>query len=153
VNSRISALIGQRARDNPGWGYRRIPVDCSVTLRRLYVPFLIEVGTRYVHVLGVTAHLDGTWTAQQAWNLLMDLGERRLVSGSWSGTVRGISPGHSTRYCPGAGIGVVKIPPRSPRANAFAERWVGTVRSEATDRMLIAGPRNLRAVLHDDAAH
>ena len=53
----------------------------------------------------------------------------------------------------GAGIGVVKIPPRSPRVNASAERWVGTVRSEVTDRMLIAGPRHLRAVLDDYAAH
>jgi putative transposase len=53
----------------------------------------------------------------------------------------------------GAGIEVVKIPPRSPKANAYAERWVRTVRSEVTDRMLIAGPRHLRKVLDEYAAH
>jgi putative transposase len=52
-----------------------------------------------------------------------------------------------------AGIEVVKIPPRSPRSNAFSGRWVRTVRAEVTDRMLIAGPRHLRAVLDEYAAH
>jgi putative transposase len=112
-----------------------------------------EAGTRHVHVLGVTAHPDGAWTVQQARNLLMDLGSAPAGSGSWSATGRGSSRRRSTRCCPVAGIEVVKIPPRSPSANAYAERWVRTARAEVTDRMLIAGPRHLRAVLDDYARH
>jgi transposase len=141
VDPFVAELVEKMARDNPGWGYQRIKgelrglghrigastirrilkrlgvppapvrrdhtawrrflrtqastmlacdffhVDCALTLKRFYVFFIIEVGSRYVHILGITANPDGPWTVQQARNLLMDC----------------------------------KIPPRSPRANAFAE--------------------------------
>ena len=128
-------------------------VDCAVTLRRLYVLFALEVGDRYLHILGVTAHPDGPWTTQQARNLAH--GPRRpgrpvSVPGPRPGrAVRGV-----VRRGPGRrGIEVVKIPPRCPRANCFAERFVLTVRTEVTDRILIFGEQHLRRVLAAYAAH
>jgi transposase InsO family protein len=204
LDARIAVLIEQMAKDNPGWGYKRIQgellglgirvgastvrrilkrlrippaplrsrttwrqflrtqastmlacdffhVDCAVTLRRACVFFVIEVGTRHVHVLGVTAHPDGAWTVQQARNPLMDLGEH---ANRFRVLIRDRAGQFTEAFdavLAAAGIEAVKIPPHSPRTNAYSERWVRTARSECTDRMLIAGPRHLRTVLDEYA--
>ena len=95
-------------------------VDCAVTLRRVYVFFVIELGSRHVHVLGVTAHPDGAWTVQQARNLLLDLGERAARFRFLIRDRAGQFTDAFDAVLAGAGIEVVKIPPHSPRAKEAA---------------------------------
>jgi putative transposase len=108
-------------------------VDCAVTLKRIYVFFVIEVGGRYTHVLGITTNPDGPWTTQQAGNLVGDLGDRAqnfwfLVRDRASQFTRSFDA-----VLADAGIEVVKIPPRCPPANCLAERFVLTIRTEQPD--------------------
>ncbi len=128
-------------------------VDCAVTLQRLYCLLVMEAGSRYVHILGVTANPDGPWTAQQVRNLLMDLGDRAAGFRFLIHDRAGQFTAASGAILAGAGIEAVKIPPRSPRANAYAERFVLTARTELTDRMLVFGERHLRTVLAQYEVH
>src|SRR5215218_9457677 len=125
----------------------------TVFLQRLYVLFVIEVASRRVHVLGVTPHPVGDWVAQQARNLLMALNDG---AGRFRFLVRDRDMKFTSAFDAvfvAEAIQVLTTPVRAPRANAYAERWVGTVRREVLDRMLILGCRQLRWVLAKYADH
>ncbi len=207
VDETVMALVERMARENTGWGYRRIQgellklghrtsastvrrvlkrlrippsptrdsdtswrrflraqaetmlacdffhVDCVVTLKRVYVFFVMEVGTRYVHILGTTTNPDGPWTTQQARNFLMELDDRANEFRFLIRDRAGQFTASFDSVLTDAGIDVVKIPPRCPRANCYAERFVGTVRRELTDRLLIINERHLKSVLNRYVYH
>jgi hypothetical protein len=125
----------------------------TVLLRRLSVLSVIELATRRVRVLGMTATPTGAWVAQQGRNLLMDLADH---IGQFKFLVRDRDAKFTDAVdaiFASEGIRILRTPVRAPRANAVAERWVGTVRRELLDRMLIVGRRHLETVLADYVAH
>ena len=109
----------------------------TVLLRRLYVLFFIELDTRRVYVTGVTAHPTGAWVIQQARNLSYELTQRArpvefLIRDRDSKFTAGFDEVFRSE-----GIRIIRTPIRAPRANAFAERFVGTIRRECLDRILV----------------
>jgi len=125
----------------------------TVLLRRLYVLFFIELDTRRVYVTGVTSHPTGTWVTQQARNLSYEFAQRARP-------VKFLIRDRDAKFTAefdevftSDGIRMIRTPTRAPRPNAFAERFVGTVRRECLDRMLIFGRRHLEAVVHEYVEH
>jgi putative transposase len=117
------------------------------------VLFILEVDRRRVHLAGVTAHPTGAWVAQAARNLLMDIGEHAT---RFRFLIRDRDAKFTTAFdtvFTAADVKVVKIPPRAPRANAFAERWVRTVRTECLDWILVWNRRHLEHVLRQYLRH
>jgi putative transposase len=115
--------------------------------------FFIELATRRVHLAGITTNPDGRWVAQQARNLFMQFDDdgvrpRLLVRERDSKFTRDFDEVFRSE-----GIGVIKAPVRAPKARAHAERWVGSVRRECPDLLLIVGRRHLGHVLATYTSH
>jgi putative transposase len=199
TNAGVRALIVRLARENPGWGYRRIQgelaglgvriaastvwsilqqagieppprrsaetwhqflraqasgiIACdfftvdTVLLRRLYALVFIELATRQVYLAGITANPTGEWATQQARNIVETFVDR-------AEPIRFLIHDRDSKFTAAfdevfrsEGIRTIRTPVRAPRANAFIERWVGTVRRECLDRLLIVNRRHLERVL------
>src|SRR6266699_6782768 len=125
----------------------------TVFLQRVYVLFVIELASRRVHLAGVTAHPTGWWVAQQARNLVAVLGDQATA---FKFLIRDRDAKFSRAFDDvwrSTGAEVILTPVQAPNANAVAERWVGTVRRECLDQLLIVGCQQLARVLRTYIEH
>ena len=125
----------------------------TVAFKTLYVLFFIEIGSRRVHVTGATTNPDGTFVTQQARNLAFDPDDARapvrfLLRDRDQKFSRSFDEVFKTE-----GAKVILTPVRSPKGNAFAERWVRTVRAELLDWTLVLGRRHLDRLLDTYVEH
>jgi putative transposase len=151
-------------RSGPNWGqFLRAQAEgilaCdffhadTITLTRLYCFAVVEHATRRVQVLGVTANPTAAWVTQQARNLMLDLGDH---AGDFKFLIRDRDSKFTAMFDDvfrAEGIQIVLTAPRAPRMNAIMERWVGSVRRELLDRILIINAAHLRKALYEYESH
>jgi putative transposase len=115
----------------------------TLLLHRWYVLFVVEHATRRIYLLGITANPTGAWVAQQARNLLMDLDDRVVTFKFLIRDRDAKFTGIFDAVFASEAIHILRTPVRAPRANAITERWIGTLRRELLDRMLILWGSNI----------
>lgn len=121
----------------------------TIKLKTLYVLFFIELGTRRIHISGITSSPTGAWTTQQARQLVWKLDDRKS---EFHFLVHDNDTKFSDKFDSvfrSAGVQVIRTPYQAPNANAFAERWIRTVREECLDHILILNEAHLRRVLRE----
>jgi putative transposase len=125
----------------------------TIALKRLYVLFFIELGRRRIWITGVTAHPHAAWVTQQARNVTADFADADV-------TAKFLVRDRDTKFVTsfddvfGAeGTQIIRTPFRTPNADAFAERFVRTVRSECLDHLLVVNEHHLQQILRSYACH
>jgi putative transposase len=121
----------------------------GIALKTIYVLFFIELGTRRIRLAGCTTNPNTTWVTQQARNLIWDLEADHQQQAYLIRDNDKKFPAAFDTVFTSQGIEIVTTPYRAPRANAFAERWVRSVRQECLDHILILNERHLRRVLQE----
>lgn len=122
-------------------------------LKTIYVFFFIELGSRRIHFAGCTSHPTAVWVTQQARQLTWTLQDEKMP-------IRFLIRDRDAKFTASfdrvfvdEGVEIIRTPYRAPRANAFAERWIRSVRGECVDRLLIVGERHLGRVMKEYIAY